>query len=715
MNHIGIYDMVTALVEVVKPEEVALRTKVSLSTVNRWIAQKSKPQPRQESLLREMFLEYFPEGGKKALQSDELDNGLAQLREVFHKSSRFSSRNEALEEIAKLFFAHITSVMQHGTGICEKIVCSEGKEAASLCQFVAGQFERYLRKDNRIDLTSALKLKESENKFASEIISIFEKFFSHKEVIEQLKGTEALNEIFGKFLADSFVDEKQLGQYLTPHEVVDFSTELLYAELNLKDVVNDDFGLVLDPSCGIGSFLASFINKTFKESIRTNEHFDINQFIKEKVYGIDKSERMIKLALINLAMYGCSNINVYLKNALDSEDIGLDGKVSVILTNPPFGAEFPAKEIGDFRIVKQWSDKKPQKVNSEIVFLEKYLDWLKPGGYLICVIPDSILNNKGIYQALRNGIAKQISIKAVISLPQNTFATTGTETKTSLVFIQKKDYDTADRTYLAICKNIGYDVVTSGTHKVKRYNDASDLKKILQDYRQGTNRCGEWVTGLNAYFRWDAAYHASVPNQFVNYAQSVGLLKVKDVASLSQERFNPARYESDRVFHYIEISGIDSIQMRAYAKEIRCGEAPSRARKLVHSNNIIFSTVRPERGTVAVIDDTQDNFVCTTGFAVLETQRMEPMVLAYLLQSDFVAKQIGKYVMGISYPVIDEKDLMEIYLPINSSDIRKYDGKASVLKEKEREVTALRKEFKDAIKSDINSACLSITEIGGYL
>ena len=94
---------------------------------------------------------------------------------------------------------------------------------------------------------------------------------------------------------------------------------------------------------------------------------------------------------------------------------------------------------------------------------------------------------------------------------------------------------------------------------------------------------------------------------------------------------------------------------------------------------------------------------------------MEPMVLAYLLQSDFVAKQIGKYVMGISYPVIDEKDLMEIYLPINSSDIRKYDGKASVLKEKEREVTALRKEFKDAIKSDINSACLSITEIGGYL
>lgn len=635
------------------------------------------------------------------MQNEELDKCLSQLREIFHKSSRLSSRNEALEEIAKLFFSHITSVIQNGTGICSKIITAKGREAKSLIDFVSRQFKLYFKKDNRIDSAFELNLKKTENQFASEIIATFEHYYSETSAIEALKGTEVLNEIFGKFLADSFVDEKQLGQYLTPHEVVDFSTELLFTELRLENITDNEFGMVLDPSCGIGSFLASFINKAYRDSVSGNRRFNINEFIDSKVIGIDKSERMIKLALINLAMYGCANINMYLRNALDSKNLNLEGNVSVIMTNPPFGAEFPAKEIGDFKIVNEWSDKSPKKVNSEILFLEKYIDWLQPNGFLICIVPDSILNNKGIYQTLRNGISNDVSIKAVISLPPNTFATTGTEAKTSLLFLQKKKYSAKDKTYLAICKNIGYDVVTSGTHKIKKYNGKSDLNRILQDYRQGTSNYGEWIVGINQCSRWDATYHASISSKFIEFANAQRLLRVKDVAVLSRERFNPARFEADKVFNYIEISDIDSIQMRAYGKEVRCEEAPSRARKLVHSNNILFSTVRPERGSVAVIDDTQDNFVCTTGFAVLETKNIDPLVLAYLLQSEFVVRQISKYAMGVSYPAIDEDNLMEIYLPINSDDIKKYDEKSAELKKKEMEVINLRKEFKQAINSNI--------------
>lgn len=699
-----IYDIVKALASIVKPEEIALRTSVTASTVKRWITQQSIPQPRQEQLLREMHLDMFNEDNNKALLSRELDKGLIQLREVFHKSSRFSSRNEALEEISKLFFAHITSIMQNGSGICGKIVNTKGGEAKALREFVNSQFETSNKNDQRIDSSIELRIKESENTFAAEIIAIFDTFFSNKKVIMQLKGTDVLNEIFGKFLADSFVDEKQLGQYLTPHEVVSLATELLYSELKLDEVIKDDFGLVLDPSCGIGSFLASFINKTYKECVSKKLRLNLSDYIKKKVYGIDKSERMIKLALINLAMYGCSDINAYLKNALESDELNLNNNVSVIMTNPPFGAEYPSEELENYRIVTQWSEKKPKKVNSEIIFLEKYLEWLKPNGYLICIVPDSILNNKGLYQALRKGLTDEVSIKAVISLPSNTFATAGTETKTSLLFLQKKKYDPSEMTYLAICKNIGYDVVTSGTHKTKRYNDNSDLSEILQDYRQGTSTHGEWISGLNDYLRWDATYHASISKKFLEMVKANGFLKIKDIAKLSQERFNPARYEGDKIFRYIEISDIDSIQMRAYGKEVRCDEAPSRARKIVHSNNVIFSTVRPERGTVAVISASQDNYVCTTGFAVLETTAMEPMVLAYILQSEFVVKQIGKYAMGISYPVIDEKDLMEIYLPITKDDIRKYDKKAVELKEKELEVITLRERFKNDISADITVA-----------
>lgn len=700
MDYLLVHNMLSSLIKVIKPEELAFRVNVSLSTVNRWIAQKSYPQPRQESLIREMYLLHFS-GNKTHQQTEDLDRCLIQLREIFHKSSRLSSRNEALEEIAKLFFAHITSIVQNGRGIDSNIISARGKEAESLKNFVKGQIDLYLGNSKQIDSTFELTIKNTENQFAMEIISIFENYYSNKEAIEALKGTDVLNEIFGKFLADSFVDEKQLGQYLTPHEVINFATHMLYSELDLRDVIDENFGLILDPSCGIGSFLTAFINKAYKDSIDLEMPFDINSFIDSKVLGIDKSDRMIKLALINLSMYGCGNINIFSRNALNVKDVDLIENVSVIMTNPPFGAEFPVKELGDFKIISDWSDRNTKKVNSELLFMEKYIDWLKPNGYLVCIVPDSILNNKGIYQTLRNGISSEISIKAVISLPQNTFATAGTETKTSLLFLQKKTYDPKDKTYLAICENIGYDVVTSGTHKMKKYNGKSALIGILNDYQNGESNYGEWISGINDYFRWDATYHASIPCRYIDSAVSMGFVKVKDVAVLSRERFNPNRYESGMIFNYIEISDIDSIQMRAYGKEVRCDEAPSRARKLVHSNNILFSTVRPERGSVAVIDDTQDNYVCTTGFAVLEAQGIDSLALAYLLQSEFVIKQINKYAMGISYPTIDEKDLMEIYLPINAHDIGKYDGISKELKQKEREVINLRKSFKQTISSTI--------------
>lgn len=697
-----VYDMVKALTTVVRPEEVAIRTDVVISTVNRWISGKSTPHPRQESLIREMYMEYFVENKSNENVNKAIDQCLKQLREAFHKSSRYSSRNEALEEVSKLFFVQIMSVLQGETGITSAIVRSKGQEAQSLSLFVKEHFDKYLRIDNQLDASFSLNLKPTENKYASEIIDIFENSFPDNSLIHELKGTEVLNEIFGKFLANSFIDEKQLGQYLTPQEVVGFSTSLLYSDLSVNEVVSGTFGYILDPSCGIGSFLTSFINHTYKSCKKMGiNQFDLREFLQQSVIGVDKSERMLKIALINLAMYGCQDINVHLKNSLDARELHLEGNVAVIMTNPPFGAEFPADEVADFKIVSQWSSKRPQKVNSELLFFEKYLEWLKPDGRLICIVPDSILNNKGLYQSLREGISRDITIHAVISLPQNTFATTGTETKTSLIYLQKKPYDAKHKTYLAVCKNIGYDVVTLGTHKVKKYNGLSELEHILKDYQNGSNKHGEWVTSLNEYFRWDATYHASITNKMMQQILDLDMLKIKDVARLSNERFNPSRYESNRVFQYIEISDVDSIQMRAYGKPVSCGDAPSRARKLVHTNDIIFSTVRPERGTVAVISANQEGFVCTTGFAVLQTLGIEPMVLAYLLQSNFVSMQINKYAMGISYPVIDEKDLLEIYLPIKRDEVYKYDSKAIELKEKEHEVAILRENFKMQIETSM--------------
>lgn len=693
----SINNIANTLVEGYSVEEVAFRMGVSVNTVYRWTRNETTPQPKQEALLRKLYAD-FPKNQNQV--NNAVDKCLNELREIFHKTSRFSSRNEALEEISKLFFAHIMSVMDGKRGLSKDIIKSEENAAKELKQFVSRQFELFFCDKNDWDFSFELNIKESENKFAVEIVNIFESNFHEIGMFDSITGTDILNEIFGKFLTDSFVDEKQLGQYLTPQEIVTFAIELIFSDLKKEDVLEQE--IVLDPSCGVGSFLTAYVDKIY--SLYKNDD-DRNTIIKNllenRLVGIDKSERMLKLALTNLAMFGYKNTRLYLKNALEALDLELENNVSIIMTNPPFGAEFMEEEIAGFDIVSKWAEKKPKKVNSEILFVEQYIKWLKQGGVLVCIVPDSILNNKGLYESLRNGISNDVVIEAVISLPSNTFATTGTETKTSLLYLRKEKYTSTHKTYMAICENVGYDVISVGAHKTKRYNGTSELIEILNDYRNRTDKKGQWIENLNEYQRWDATYHASISKKMMQKMEKKRLLQIKDVAELMNERFNPKRLGDGELFDYIEISDVDANQLRTYGKKMLAEDAPSRARKIVHKNDVIVSTVRPERGIVAVVDEKQDGFVCTTGFAVLKPKGIDSLVLALLLQSEFVSRQIKKYAMGISYPVIDEKDLLEIYLPISKMDNKKYDEDVERIRCLEKELDLLRSNFKNAISSEM--------------
>jgi len=60
---------------------------------------------------------------------------------------------------------------------------------------------------------------------------------------------------------------------------------------------------------------------------------------------------------------------LFLHNALDFSNIDLENKASLIVTNPPFGAEFSAKEAEKYCIASVWPNKKPARINSELLFI----------------------------------------------------------------------------------------------------------------------------------------------------------------------------------------------------------------------------------------------------------------------------------------------------------------------------------------------------------
>jgi hypothetical protein len=357
-----------------------------------------------------------------------------------------------------------------------------------------------------------------------------------------------------------------------------------------------------------------------------------------------------------------------------------------------------------YKIATQWARRFPGHLDSEILFMERYLDWLAPGGQLIAIVPDSILTNKAVFEELRRGIANEIDLCTVVSLPSVTFGVAGTNTKTSILHLRKKSKanGSSHRTAFAICQDIGFTVATKANQRMKIVQGEGDLPRILNEITEPPPKSNlvRWLEDAHVLERWDAQHHASLSaevEQRLNLKTDEDLY-VSDVAELVDERADPRRW-GDKQFNYIEISDIDSQTCVVYSNSIETSVAPSRARKIVKAGDVLVSTVRPERGTVGIVGPHQDGSVCTTGLAVLRPMKIDALTLASLLKTEFVIAQLMRNNVGIAYPAIDESCLLGVLLPARREELPKLRRQAAEISENEERLHIIRKHFKEAIEN----------------
>jgi type I restriction enzyme S subunit len=132
------------------------------------------------------------------------------------------------------------------------------------------------------------------------------------------------------------------------------------------------------------------------------------------------------------------------------------------------------------------------------------------------------------------------------------------------------------------------------------------------------------------------------------------------------ETWNPTSIGDD-TFQYIDISSIDNSQfVLTETKSITGKDAPSRAKKLVQENDVIFATTRPNLKNIAIVDRDLENLTCSTGFCVLRTKKelLNFRYLFYYLISDIVANKISPMIRWAGYPAISDKDLLSIDIPL---------------------------------------------------
>lgn len=242
-----------------------------------------------------------------------------------------------------------------------------------------------------------------------------------------------------------------MGQYFTPLEVIQMVVDII------QPTVND---LILDPFSGSGHFLTQSLDVVRAKAKKADDK-RVHEFAFNKLHGIEKSDRMVRVAMTDMRLHGDGHSNIRCTDALldfqNYPDIRPES-FDVVMTNPPFGSLLGPEAIA--RLGKFELANSRKNVPLEILGLERCIQFLRPGGRLGIVLPDGILANRGT-DYVRYWLADHVKVRAIVSLPIETFSPFGANIKTGILFARKwksgekrtTDYDV----HLAKIDNVGYE------------------------------------------------------------------------------------------------------------------------------------------------------------------------------------------------------------------------------------------------------------------
>ena len=271
-----------------------------------------------------------------------------------------------------------------------------------------------------------------------------------------------IDEAFEYLIQQDSKGEK--GQYFTPRHVIDMCVKMLNP--NHRETIIDS----ASGSCG---FLLHAMRYVWDHQLNEDYYgydFKVERkdYANTKLYGIDYDPRAVKIGKALMLIAGDGKTNINFANSLesdlwdedvrskmrallahfnefeqekDNQDNFREFNFDIVLTNPPFAGDVHGAVLSKFDLGYK-SDRDGRKLNKvqnkmsrDVLFIERNLNFLKPGGRMAIVLPQGRFNNTSD-KSIREYIAQRARILAVVGLHVNTFKP-HTGTKTSVLFVQK--------------------------------------------------------------------------------------------------------------------------------------------------------------------------------------------------------------------------------------------------------------------------------------
>ena len=519
------------------------------------------------------------------------------------------------------------------------------------------------------------------------------------------------------------------GQYFTPRHVIDMSVLMLNPKRGES---------MIDTAAGSCGFPAHTIFKLTGNLFTNTEIPDAYTADIQKVFGIDFDEKTVRVARTLNLIAGDGKSNVLELNTLDYErwhertESGTwlntynegfrrlerlqvspgdnrEFSFDLLMANPPFaGAIKESRILQLYNIATNANGGVQNQVGREILFIERNLDFLKPGGRMAIVLPQGKLGAP-TYQRIREYITKHARILAVINLDEYTFKP-HTDTKTGVLFLQKWNNDKNTPNYcpevadypifFATSQKSGKD--SSGNYQHVKGADGmnvlDDNGHVIIDHDLHSHNgyldkgiaesFTEWAKKVNLSFADpDAESWEPLPNTYeksylaVKSAERIDAYhfhpKHEEIETLMQshangytrvkDEFNTANESPhiapEKFYRYVEIGSVDIHTGNIIPQEMLGESLPSGGKRILRKGDLIVSKVRTYRGAITIVQE--DGLIGSSAFCILrENGQINKETLLSILRSEYFLAWSLKGAVWTSYPTLNEKYILDFPIPL---------------------------------------------------
>lgn len=372
----------------------------------------------------------------------------------------------------------------------------KSKDAPEFYQFLFEKTKEDFAKDHLFDENETIKIRENSFEQIVKELQVYNLSTTSDDVkgiaFEQFLGRTFRGELGQFFTPRTIVDfmvsvlDPQEGEYVCDpccgsggflirafeyvREHIENEVEVRKEDVK-KSLFTDDYSkLPKKEQEKIDQKVIDAFNKMNYELDINNPMGRLRSLSFDCIYGTDANPRMARTAKMNMIMHGDGHGGVHHHDGLLNVNGIWEGRFDVILTNPPFGARIDkelkiteADRFTDIEKIKAYEkrygkenyDNALKQVNdhinqpildlfqigkfsglTEVLFIERCLNLLKPGGRMGIVLPEGVLNNTNL-QKVRDFVESKAKILLIVSIPQDVFMAAGATVKPSLLFFKK--------------------------------------------------------------------------------------------------------------------------------------------------------------------------------------------------------------------------------------------------------------------------------------